>query len=151
MGRWGKTENQALKRLGVNTAESWPGMASREKALREKLRAHGKQLGDNRAPNRTQELQRLKQACAYEHWHRMLFARFLAENNLLIHPDYGESVPLNEIKELAREQGTDWQQVAAFFAQRMLLSIFRPDDPVLELVHHAASHLLGTLRLSSLR
>ncbi|NJM55691.1 MAG: hypothetical protein HC841_07110 [Verrucomicrobiae bacterium] len=25
--------------------------------------------------------------CAYEHWHRMLFARFLAENGLLIEPE----------------------------------------------------------------
>ena len=25
---------------------------------------------------------------AYEHWHRMLFARFLAESNLLVRPSW---------------------------------------------------------------
>ena len=109
-------------------------MTTEEKALREKLRAHGKQLGDKREANRTQEIPRLKQACAYEHWHRMLFARFLAENNLLIHPDYGEPISLDEVKELAREQNADWLSIAASFAQRMLLEVFRPDDPVLELI-----------------
>src|ERR1035438_3196703 len=71
---------QALKQLAVHHSESWPAMTTAEKALREKLRAHGKQLGDKREASRAQEIFRLKQACAYEHWHRMLFARFLAEN-----------------------------------------------------------------------
>ena len=125
---------QALKQLAVHHSESWPAMATGEKALREKLRAHGKQLGDKRELNRTQEISRLTQACAYEHWHRMLFARFLAENNLLIHPDYAEPISLDEIKELAREQNADWLAIAASFAQRMLLEVFRPDDPVLDLI-----------------
>jgi hypothetical protein len=125
---------QALKQLAVHHSESWPAMTNEEKALREKLRAHGKQLGDKREVNRTQEIPRLKQACAYEHWHRMLFARFLAENNLLIHPDYGEPTSLEEVKELAREQNSDWLSIAASFAQRMLLEVFHPDDPVLDLV-----------------
>ena len=124
---------QALKQLAVHNFESWPAMTIEEKALREKLRAHGKQLGDKRGANRAQEIPRLKQACAYEHWHRMLFARFLAENNLLIHPDYGEPTSLEEVRELAREQNADWLSIAASFAQRMLLEVFRPDDPVLEL------------------
>jgi hypothetical protein len=125
---------QALKQLAVHHSESWPAMTTEEKALREKLRAHGKQLGDKREPNRTQEIPRLKQACAYEHWHRMLFARFLAENNLLIHPDYGEPISLGEVRELAREQNADWLSIAASFAQKMLLEVFRPDDPVLDLI-----------------
>jgi hypothetical protein len=32
----------------------------------------------------TQGLQHLVWEVAYEHWHRMLFARFLAENGLLL-------------------------------------------------------------------
>jgi len=32
--------------------------------------------------------------CAYEQWHRLLFARFLAENNLLIHPEFHAPVTL---------------------------------------------------------
>ena len=62
----------------------------------------------------------------------MLFARFLAENNLLIHPDFGEPISLEEVKELAREQSADWLSIAASFAQQMLLEVFRPDDPVLD-------------------
>jgi Eco57I restriction-modification methylase len=125
---------QALKQLAVHHSESWPAMTTEEKALREKLRAHGKQLGDKREASRSQEIPRLKQACAYEHWHRMLFARFLAENNLLIHPDFGEAISLEEVRELAREQNADWLSIAASFAQKMLLEVFRPDDPVLELI-----------------
>src|ERR1035438_4963187 len=107
-------------------------MTTEEKALREKLRAHGKQLGDKREASRAQEIPRLKQACAYEHWHRMLFARFLAENNLLIHPEYSEPISLEEVKELAREQNVDWLSIATSFAQQMLLGVFRQDDPVLQ-------------------
>jgi hypothetical protein len=125
---------QALKQLAVHHSESWPAMTSEEKTLREKLRAHGKQLGDKREASRAQEIPRLRQACAYEHWHRMLFARFLAENNLLIHPDYGEPISLEEVRELAREQNADWLSIAASFAQKMLLEVFRPDDPVLDLI-----------------
>ena len=125
---------QALKQLAVHHSEPWPTMSPDEKALREKLRAHGRQLGDRREANRTQEIPRLKQACAYEHWHRMLFARFLAENNLLIHPDYGESISLDEIRELARDQNVDWLAIAVSFAQQMLIEVFRPTDPVLDLL-----------------
>lgn len=125
---------QALKQLAVHHSESWPAMTTEEKALREKLRAHGKQLGDKREANRTQEIPRLKQACAYEHWHRMLFARFLAENNLLIHPDYGEPLSMEEVRELAREQNADWLSIAAGYAQKMLLEVFRADDPGLQLI-----------------
>ncbi len=124
---------QALKQLAVHHSECWAGMTTDEKSLREKLRAHGRQLGDKRDANRTQEIVRLKQAGAYEHWHRMLFARFLAENNLLIHPEYGEPISLEEVRELAREQNTDWLSIAASFAQEMLIEVFRPDDPVLQL------------------
>jgi hypothetical protein len=125
---------QALKQLAVHHSEAWPAMTAEQKTLREKLRAHGKQLGDRRDGTRSQELHRLKQACAYEHWHRMLFARFLAENDLLIHPDYGQPLSLDEVRELAREQNTDWLFIAASFAQQMLLEVFRPDDPVLFLI-----------------
>ena len=70
----------------------------------------------------------LVQACAYEHWHRMLFARFLAENDLLLDPDHGVAMTLGEIRELAQEQHRDWQELAAELAQRMLLAVFRPEE-----------------------
>ena len=44
---------QALKQLAVHHSESWPAMTTEEKALREKLRAHGKQLGDKREASRS--------------------------------------------------------------------------------------------------
>jgi hypothetical protein len=116
----------------VGESASWPHMTDVESKLRVKLRAHGRQLGDRRDPHRdTQELDRLAQACAYEHWHRMLFARFLAENDLLLDPDHGVAMTLEEIRELAQEQHRDWQELAAELAQRMLLAVFRPEDPVL--------------------
>jgi hypothetical protein len=105
-----------------------------QKALRNQLRAHGRQLGDARQSDGTQETRRLEQACAYEHWHRMLFARFLAENDLLVNPDYGVPMSLAEIQETSREKGQDWISLASDYAQRMLLEVFRPDDPALRVV-----------------
>jgi hypothetical protein len=62
----------------------------------------------------------------------MLFARFLAENRLLMHPDHGVPVTLSECEDLAAGAGErDGWTLAARFAARMLPAIFRPDDPVL--------------------
>lgn len=116
----------------VHHHEPWPHMTPEERELRNQLRAHGRQLGDRRDERRdTQEIEHLVQACAYEHWHRMLFARFLAENDLLLDADHGMSMSLDEVRELAREQNRDWLEIAAELAQKMLLAVFRPDDPVL--------------------
>ncbi len=116
----------------VHHHEPWPHMTSEERELRNQLRAHGRQLGDRRDERRdTQEIDHLVQACAYEHWHRMLFARFLAENDLLLDADHGMAMSLDEVRELAREQNRDWLEIAAELAQKMLLAVFRPDDPVL--------------------
>ncbi|WP_423925145.1 N-6 DNA methylase [Candidatus Palauibacter sp.] len=68
---------------------------------------------------------------AYEHWHRMLFARFLAENELLIEPESGVPVSLSECEELASERGEDPWEAAGRWASGMLPEIFRPGDPVL--------------------
>ncbi len=117
----------------VHHHEPWTHMSAKDRDLRNQLRAHGRQLGDRRDARReTQEIDHLAQACAYEHWHRMLFARFLAENNLLIDAQYGVAMTLDNVCELANEQGRDWMDVASELAQRMLLAVFRPDDPVLK-------------------
>jgi hypothetical protein len=64
----------------------------------------------------------------------MLFARFLAENGLLIHPEHNVPVKLSEISELAKEEGElDPWVLAARYAARMLPAIFRSRDPVLEM------------------
>ena len=120
----------ALERLAVGKAKLPSHITEQERVLRRKLRARGKQLGDRRHKNAEQDIHHLTRECAYEHWHQMLFARFLAENQLLMHPD-GVAVSLEECEELAAEEGTDGWTLAARYASRMLPQIFRPDDPLL--------------------
>jgi hypothetical protein len=101
-------------------------------ALRNHLRAHAKQIGDRRnSQSGAQAIDRLVQECAYEHWHRMIFARFLAENSLLVEPDSQVTVTLEDVEELAREEGMDRWELAGRFAQKALPAIFRTDDPLL--------------------
>lgn len=124
----------ALMALAVGASEPFASMSEEERKLRNRLRARGRQLGDQRDPQKgTQTIERLVREMAYEHWHRMLFARFLAENQLLIEPSSGVSISLDECEELAAEEGTDLWGLAAQFAQEMLPEIFRTDDPVLAL------------------
>ena len=99
---------QALKSLAVDRAKPFASMSLLDKAFRNRLRMHGRQMPDRR--NRktgVQEIGRLAHAVAYEHWHRMLFARFLAENGLLIDPEEGVDLSLDDCRELARDQGVD--------------------------------------------
>lgn len=124
----------ALTGLAVEAKEPFGSMGDEERRLRNRLRARGRQLGDQRdAQKGTQSIERLVREVAYEHWHRMLFARFLAENQLLIEPSSGVAVSLAECEELAAEAGTDLWELAASYAQGMLPEIFRTDDPVLAL------------------
>ena len=124
--------HEALQALGVDHHEPFGHMRLEQRALRNALRAHGRQLGDARDSKRgTQAVDRLAHEVAFEHWHRMLFARFLAENGLLIHPDHGVAVSIEDCIDLAKEQGQDPWALAASFAQNMLPQIFRKDDPVL--------------------
>ena len=95
-------------------------------ALRNGLRAKWRQLGGDR--------NLLVAECAYEQWHRLLFARFLAENSLLLHPQYKAPVTLADCEELAAELGEpDAWSVAARFAAEILPGIFRLDDPCVRL------------------
>src|SRR5215216_5996819 len=121
----------AIKALAVHETEPYASLTGDERRLRRVLRAKARQLGTN--PER--DLRPLVEECAYEQWHRMLFARFLAENGLLMHPDYeGVSVSLEECAELARDEGDpDAWVTASRYASAMLPGIFRTDDPLLEL------------------
>jgi hypothetical protein len=124
---------KVIEQLAVHHHEPWPSMTPAQRELRNRLRAHGRQLGDRRDEQRgLQAIDRLSAECAYEHWHRLLFARFLAETELLIEPQSGVAVTLAECEELARAEGRDWLELAADYAQRMLPQIFRSGDPVLE-------------------
>lgn len=127
----------ALEQLGVGEPIVYPHLTEDDRKLRRKLRAHGRQLGNGCDAKGRQELDRLIEEVAYEHWHRMLFARFLAENNLLMYPDPDNpvAVTLEECEDLAADEGAQngWE-LAARFAARMLPQIFRPDSPVFQLV-----------------
>src|SRR5688572_18964806 len=117
-----------LTNLGVAAADAF---SERDRTLRKRLRARGRQLGDVRRADKTQSIEALIQELAYEYWHRMLFARFLAENHLLMHPD-GVAVTLEECNELAAAEGaTNGFVLAARYASRMLPQIFRTDDVLL--------------------
>lgn len=128
-----KGAQKALEQLAVHHNEPWPSLSPEQRTLRNRLRAHGRQLGDRRDGRGTQTIDRLKAECAYEHWHRMLFARFLAECDVLIEPETGMAITLEECRELALERGADWLSLASEFAVRMLPQIFRAGDPVLEI------------------
>jgi hypothetical protein len=124
---------QAVEQLAVGHHEPWSALSPDQRKLRNRLRAHGRQLGDKLDEKKgTQTIDRLTGECAYEHWHRLLFARFLAENDLLVEPQSSMALSLDECRELAREQSKDWLVLASEFAQRMLPQIFRAGDPVLE-------------------
>lgn len=145
---------KALEQLAVANDKPWPSMTEEQKRLRVRLRAHGRQLGDKIDARGAQSTRRLAQECAYEHWHRMLFARFLAESNLLIEPESGVAISLDECRELARQQGKDWLVLASEFAVRMLPQIFRAGDPVLEVplppeTRHELEQLLKALPVDS--
>ena len=123
---------ESLRALAVDHHEPFGNMNADARKLRNALRAHGRQLGDALDPKRgTQAIDRLTHEVAFEHWHRMLFARFLAENGLLMHPSLGAAVTLEECQELARDEGKDPWDLAATFAQVSLPQIFRQDDPAL--------------------
>ena len=123
----------ALESLAVHERDPYRHMSREQRALRNRLRAHGRQLGDRRhAGTGRQGIDQLVHECAYEHWHSMLFARFLAENDLLIEPSTGVAVTLEECEELAQEEGLDRWTLASRYAHRMLPQVFRPDHPAFE-------------------
>jgi hypothetical protein len=123
----------ALKRWAVDVPKPFDHFSAVDKQLRNRLRARGKQAGDRPdEATKNQEIDRLTEELAYEYWHRMLFARFLAENNLLMHPD-GVAVTLAECEELApSENAVNGFVLAARYASRMLPEIFRIGDVLLE-------------------
>ena len=126
----------ALEELGVEEASPFSDQSEAQRDLRRRLRLHGRQLGDPLNGGKAQGMDRLVEEVAYEHWHRMLFARFLAENALLMYPDPDGPVPvtLQDCEDLAADEGAanGWE-LAARYAAQMLPRIFRVDSPVFEL------------------
>ena len=133
---------QALNRLGVGDAKPADYLNDEQRKLRTRLRARGRQLGDIKHDNGRQATHKLITEVAYEHWHRMLFARFLEQNNLLMYDEY-TPLSLDECNELAQDSDTarddlehgcesGWE-LAGVLASKMLPQIFRIDSPVFEL------------------
>ena len=133
----------ALEALAVHVREPYEHLNSEKRILRRRLRAHGRQLGDRLDPRSgTQAIDRLVHECAYEHWHGMLFARFLEENNLLTRLGMGRCpVSLKDCEDLGKNKGLDKWAMAARFAHQMLPQVFRPAHPALE-VRFAREHRL---------
>jgi len=121
-----------LEALAVHESNAYDHMDNEQRRLRNHLRAHARQLGDHQQSGGKLDITHLVHEYAYEHWHRMLFASFLAENHLLIHPEMGVAVTLEECEELAKDGKTDKWHLASLLAQHMLPQIFRPEDPVLQ-------------------
>ena len=119
----------AIGTLGVLDDRPPAHLGDDDRNLRRALRAKREQLGDEAG-----KIDLLVADCAYEQWHWLLFARFLAENNLLIHPHFGVQVTLVECDELAADLGeADAWAVAGRFAAEILPGIFRLDDPCVRL------------------
>ena len=134
-----KGARAALAQLAVAEGRAPDYLSDEHKALRRRLRAHGRALGDAKALDDTQAVQQLVWEVAYEHWHRMLFARFLAENGLLLW-EPGAAVSLDDCEALVQETDpamnlgakTQWE-LAGKLAARMLPQVFKPQSPVFEL------------------
>jgi hypothetical protein len=123
---------KALEALAVHEPDPYRHMAVGQRDLRRKLRAQAKQLGDGESQMRRggYEIKHLVEKLAHDQWHRLLFARFLVENNLLISPEHGVAVSLEDCEELAPSLDLkDAWAVAARFAAKELPAIFRADDP----------------------
>lgn len=127
----------ALVQLAVGEGKAPDYLTGLQKALRRRLRAHGRALGDVKAADDSQSIRHLVWETAYEHWHRMLFARFLAENGLLLW-EPGAPVTLAECEEMAQDPATSlgaksgWD-LAGKLAARMLPQVFKPQHPVFDM------------------
>lgn len=127
----------ALAQFAVGEGKAPDYLTEPQKALRRRLRAHGRALGDVKAADDSQSIRHLVWETAYEHWHRMLFARFLAENGLLLW-EPGAPVTLAECEEMAQDPATSlgaksgWD-LAGKLAARMLPQVFKPQHPVFDM------------------
>lgn len=138
--------------LKVESSAWWGEKDDPQRSLWLGLRARARQLGyavenDAEKDPVKRGLPLLVEEIAYEQWHRMLFARFLAENHLLMHPS-GVAVSLAECEELAPEEGEDdaWR-LAARYASAMLPGIFKQEDPCAQVRltpsdHHTLENIL---------
>jgi hypothetical protein len=133
-----KAGRAALAQLAVAEPKVPDYLDEPQRVLRRKLRSHARAISANSSQNNSVELQALVWEVAYEHWHRMLFARFLAENNLLMW-EPGAAVSLDDCRDMvdnhpdmAMGAKSHWE-LAGKLAARMLPQVFKPHSPVFEL------------------
>ena len=116
---------QRITSLGVAAEKAPVVLTDVERAVRVGLRARARQLGS---------IDALVTEASFEHWHRMLFVRFLTDNQLLVDDQFGQPLTMGEVTEYAAESGeADQWEVAARFAGAMLPGIFPQNDPVLDM------------------
>lgn len=124
----------ALHGLAVDNPEPFAHMKPIQRGLRNSLRSKARLMGDVLPATGAQAINHLTYELAYETWHKMLFAKFLEANNLLMHTD-GVAVNLEDCEELARDENfADKWDAAATYASKMLPAIFRTDDPLMQVV-----------------
>ncbi|MBQ6007750.1 MAG: SAM-dependent DNA methyltransferase [Kiritimatiellae bacterium] len=118
---------EVFTQLGVTDAKAPEWLDKDQASFRRALRAHARALGGERAADGSQKVAALVEEVAYEQWNRMVFARFLAENGLLVYD--GVAVTLAECAALAEEMNfpSAWD-VAADCAAKMLPNVFRTDS-----------------------
>lgn len=133
-----KAGKAALAQLAVAEPKVPDYLDEPQRVLRRKLRAHARAISASSSQNNSVELQALVWEVAYEHWHRMLFARFLAENNLLMW-EPGAAVSLDDCRDMvdnhpdmAMSAKSHWE-LAGKLAARMLPQVFKPHSPVFEI------------------
>lgn len=125
----------ALRSFAVDHPEPFAHMGPVQRSLRNRLRSKARLLGDTLPADGAQKIDNLSYELAYETWHKMLFAKFLEANNLLMHPG-GVAVTMEDCEELAKEEGyVDKWDAAANYASKMLPAIFRTDDPLMEVAY----------------
>ena len=124
----------ALKAMAVNHPEPFTHMSAEQRTLRNSLRSKARLLGDDLPANGAQRIDNLSYELAYETWHKMLFAKFLEANDLLIHTASGVAISMGDCEELASDEGyLDKWDAAANYASKMLPAIFRTDDPLMQI------------------
>ena len=127
----------ALHSIAVDHPEPYPHLSADQRALRNNLRSKARLLGDILPADGAQRIEHLAYELAYETWHKMLFAKFLEANQLLMHPD-GVAVTLDDCEELSQEEGyADKWDAASGYASLMLPAIFRTDDPLMQVAFAA--------------
>ena len=125
----------ALHSMAVDHPEPFAHMTPEQRGLRNNLRSKARLLGDPLHANGAQKIDHIGYELAYETWHKMLFAKFLEANGLLMHTD-GVAVTMEDCEELAPEEGfVDKWDAAANYASKMLPAIFRTNDPLMQVAY----------------